>query len=662
MMKKSSQWIATLSAFLIPLLVIAGYYVTHKPFDLSFALAFTLIIWRLLLAGWILSLAGGLGAHLLHRLPLHPLAALTVQATAGLGLLALIILLTGALIGTALGWMAVLMIGLSFLLRRSIRVWLLEWKAWREVIQASSPAERWIGVLIGIALSASLWTALAPPVKYDALVYHLTLPQAYLAAGKITHVSWLMMSGYPQNAEMLYLLAMALGGASAAPVLGWGFALLGLAGLLGWLVEAWGSRAAWTACAALFAGSTLVLSSGWGYVDWLGLLFGLGCLISLDIWQKEVRQRRYLMLAGAFSGMAIGTKYPFGMLALVGLVVIGFLFRRSLRQIFRHSLIFSLGVFLFVLPWLAKNYLFTGNPVYPFFFPAADMDEIRIAIYFEDEPYGDWRDVFLLPLRATIWGVEGGPGYGASIGPLLLGFGLLAGLNWHKGNEPQRQILQLTAVFVLATWFFWALGGRYTAYFLQTRMFYPMLPAFAALAGIGFLAASSVQIGSIRLQRVLTAMVIMVLAFTALEVQLDLLRRFTPQAALGLLETEKYLERNTGWYQPAMEAVRSLPEDSHTLLIYEPRAFYCRPVCTPDENLDRWRRDWTRNRDFNAIRQQWQQEGFTHLLVFRSGVQFMKENPDPKHPMASLTALEEFLTTLPVVEDFGEVYQLYLLK
>lgn len=656
------HWITFLSALLIPLLVVTGYYVTHKPFDPSFALSFTLIGWRILLAGWILALAGGMGARLFPRLPLHPLASLSVQAALGLGLLALIILIIGASIGATRGLFAVLMLGLTFLLRRSIRRWLSQWRAWREVIHASSPAERGIGILILIALSASLGTALAPPVKYDALVYHLTLPQAYLAAGKITHVGWLMMSGYPQNAEMLYLLAIALGGASAAAVLGWGFAVLGLSGLLGWLYPRWGSRAAWTGCAALFAGSTLVLSSGWGYVDWLGLLFGLGCLILLDMWQKETQQSRYLLLAGVFCGMAIGTKYPFGLLAFVSLAVIGFLSRRSIRGIIPRWFVFSLGTLLFALPWLGKNLLFTGNPLYPFFFPAAEMDEIRINIYFEDEPFGDWQDVLLLPLRATIWGVEGGPGYGASIGPLLLGFGLLAGLNRRKWNEAQKQNLHLTALFVLVTWFFWALSGRYTAYYLQTRMFYPMLPAFAALAGIGFSAASFIQIASIRLQRILTAMVIMVLAFTALEVNLDALRRFTPQAALGLMETEKYLERNTGWYQAAMQTLRSLPPNSQILLIYEPRAFYCRPHCQPDENLDRWRREWTRNHDFNSIRQQWQREGFTHLLVFRSGVEFMKENPDPKHPLESLIALEDFLSAMPVLEDFGGVYQLYLLK
>jgi hypothetical protein len=66
--------------------------------------------------------------------------------------------------------------------------------------------------------------------------------------------------------------------------------------------------------------------------------------------------------------------------------------------------------------------------------------------------------------------------------------------------------------------------------------------------------------------------------------------------------------------------------------------------------------------DFSAIQRHWQEEGFTHLLVFRLGVEFMKDNPDPKHPLPTLLALEEFLEPLPVLEDFGGVYQLYSIK
>lgn len=661
MMKRNATFLTALAAFLIPVSVITFYYVTHKPFDPSFALAFSLNLWRILLAGSILALAGGIGNRLLPALPFHPLAALAVQAILGLGLIALLILLIGSVLGVYSWLFAVFLLAGIFLLRHSIRPWLEHWKTWKEIIQNSSTSERWIGILIIISLSSPLWTALAPPIKYDALVYHLTLPQAYLTAGRITHIPWLMMSGYPQNTEMLYLLAMSLGGASAATVLGWSFALLGLCGLFGWLLTHWDSRSAWAGCAALFVGSTLILSSGWGYVDWLGLLFGLGCLISLDGFQKTSKTS-FLWLVGGMAGMAIGTKYPFGTLALVGLSSIIFLSRRSLKFLPRWILTFGLATTLFTLPWLIKNALFTGNPVYPFFFPAAEMDEIRVSIYFEDEPYGDWQDVIFLPWRATIWGIEGGPGYAASIGPLLLGFGLLAWIGRHKLTPEQQQTLWLVTVFALAGWFMWAVGGRFTGYLLQTRMVYPIMPAFAALAAFGFRSASSLQLSTIRLQRVLTAMLLLVLSLTALEVNLDMLKRSTPQAALGITNLQDYLSSNTGWYQPAMEAIRSLPPGSRTLMIYEPRAFYCLPACKPDENLDRWRRDWTRFADFSVIRRQWQNEGFTHLLVFRLGVEFMKDNPDPKHPLPSLLALEAFLDTLPILEDIGGVYQLYTLE
>ncbi len=110
-MKRNSTLLTALAAFLIPLVVIAFYYVTHKPFDASFALAFSLMVWRILLAGIILTFAGGLGVRLLPPLPLHPLATMTVQAVFGLGLSAGLILLIGSLIGVQVGLFGVLLLG-----------------------------------------------------------------------------------------------------------------------------------------------------------------------------------------------------------------------------------------------------------------------------------------------------------------------------------------------------------------------------------------------------------------------------------------------------------------------------------------------------------------------------------------------------------------------
>jgi hypothetical protein len=138
------------------------------------------------------------------------------------------------------------------------------------------------------------------------------------------------------------------------------------------------------------------------------------------------------------------------------------------------------------------------------------------------------------------------------------------------------------------------------------------------------------------------------------------LRSGAPQAALGLKTADAYLSDALGWFQPAMQAVRALPEDQLVQLIYEPRSLYCAPRCLPDEILDRWKRLWlSQGDDPAALRQALRQEGITHLLVYREGERFLLEAADPHHPPSDLAALDRFLQTLPQPVDFGGVYALY---
>ena len=62
-----------------------------------------------------------------------------------------------------------------------------------------------------------------------------------------------------------------------------------------------------------------------------------------------------------------------------------------------------------------------------------------------------------------------------------------------------------------------------------------------------------------------------------------------------------------------------------------------------------------------AILAAWRQEGFTHLLVNRAGIQFMLTANDPHHPVQTLQALNAFLAKLPEPQRFGSSYELYRL-
>jgi hypothetical protein len=111
-----------------------------------------------------------------------------------------------------------------------------------------------------------------------------------------------------------------------------------------------------------------------------------------------------------------------------------------------------------------------------------------------------------------------------------------------------------------------------------------------------------------------------------------------------------------------MEHIRQMPADEHTLLLFEPRSFYCGVRCAPDEIMDRWKRDWTEYQDNEAIKAAWQAEGFTHFLLYQSGVNFMRETSAVQYDQQEWKALDNFLNSFGPPINFDNVYLLYTLE
>lgn len=658
-MRKSSLLIAVVCFFLC-FAVIALYYLTHKPFSPEMALALALAGWRMLLAGGITALAGGLGMKLWSGADQHPLLRMALQAGLGLGVFSLGILIIGGTLGipTWLWWLLPLV--MFILLRRSVLTWLRQAAVLREIWHHSDTFSRCLAVMVSLLFLSQLSIALAPPLQYDSLNYHLVMPHAYLQAGRIEYLPWIAMTGMPQNTEMLHTWAIALGGDEAATTLGWATGLLACLGLLGYLYQRWDARAAWVGVAALLAGYTPVKLLSSGYVEWPVFLAGLGTLTFLEAWRTSGK-RSDLLLAGVFTGLAVGNKYPAGVMGLAGLGALAWHAWKMRRSFIPAALKFGLPALAVFLPWMVKNTLATGNPLYPFFFPSGAFTSLRLSVYQALPPWGDWLDLVLLPWRATSLGLDAGEGYNFAPGPLLLGFGLLAWLSRGDPAEARRTSLQNAAALALSGLAVWSVGNQFSGFLIQTRFYISIFPAFAILAAAGEMGLRQIHMPQVRLARIGAALIALVLGLNLLEVSQAVLKQSAPQAVLGLESRETYLANNLGWYQPAMQAILDLPAGSRSLLLYEPRSLYCAPRCAPDEILDRWKRTYPLA-SVETIRKAWQQEGFTHLLVNRLGVEFLITANDPHHPPQDFESLKAFLIQLPLPIDFGGAYALYSLN
>jgi hypothetical protein len=638
--------------------IIALYYVSHKPFSPELALNILLSVWRVMVGAALVGLAGGVGWLIYRDNTLNPLAQLALQVAIGLGILALLFLLTGIIIGLPRLLPAILLIGLLALTHKAVWAWSRQLLAFRELWQASDGFSRILAGLIATMLLSAMLLALAPPVKFDALVYHLVLPDAYLRAGRVEYLSWIMKVGMPQTAEMLYTWAMALSGAAGAAVMGWVAGIVTILGLLGYLFQRLGTRPAWVGVAALLAGFSMPVALSWAYVDWWCLMYGFGALVSLDQW-RQFGGVRPLVIAGLMAGFALGTKYPAGVLGLAAGVALIWHTWRCRNQLLKNLWPYATAAILAPLPWLIKNLATTGNPVYPLFFESGAMDAIRHNVYQVLPPYGSWQDLVFLPFWATYMGHEGAEGYGAAIGPLLLALGAVAWLGNQQRTLVQKIAFENAAVISLSGLVVWSIGNQFSGFLIQSRFYFAIFPAFVFLAASGFLSLSSIQLSRIRFGRILSALVLLVLLLNTIDVGFFALRQHAPQAVLGIESDETYLAHNLGWYQPAMKALVELPEGDRVLLLLEPRSFYCRPRCEPDETLDRWKRDWLYIKDPTEILQSWRSEGFTHVLFYQLGANFMRETSNPHYSVEEWLALDRFLAGFKQIANFGNAYLLY---
>jgi hypothetical protein len=111
-----------------------------------------------------------------------------------------------------------------------------------------------------------------------------------------------------------------------------------------------------------------------------------------------------------------------------------------------------------------------------------------------------------------------------------------------------------------------------------------------------------------------------------------------------------------------MNAVNALPVNSRVAFLWESRAFYCEVVCSPDVVIDRW---WYLSRtvgDVEGISRLLNEDGLTHVLVFKTGIDFIK-NQNNLFLDEDWLLLDQFMQSeLTKVEDIGEDYSLYSLN
>lgn len=342
---------------------------------------------------------------------------------------------------------------------------------------------------------------MTPPWDFDVREYHLQGPKEWFQAGHIKTLEHNVYTSFPFLSEMLSLAAMVLcddwwQGAIAGKLTLAAFQLLSALAVFS-ISRRWlGNISAWIATAAFLSTPWISRISNIAYAEG-AITFYLIASVMVALLAsgcEEPRSKTKLIaIAGFLAGSAMASKYP-GVVSVVlpvGLYLLATIIQparktkpaldkpeheqKTRRQTVTSTILLNAAVFIVAVvvavgPWLVKNAVATGNPVYPLaysVFGSSDwspqMDAkwkkghspperelIRIPNHLADVAIrNDWQSGFL---------------FAFAVPALLLA-------------RKKRTVfwLSLHACWLLATW--WVFTHRID------RFWIPLIPVAAVLAG-----------------------------------------------------------------------------------------------------------------------------------------------------------------------------------
>ena len=228
--------------------------------------------------------------------------------------------------------------------------------------------------------------ALRPAVHVDAVTYHLGLPNYFLLEGGIRYVPYDMYSAFPFFTEMLYAMAMLAEGQKSASVVCVLFLLLSALAAYGLMKECAGGRGARLA-AVLFSSTPCFMESSLQSGNDIPLVFY--CMLAVlcfFLWRRDRQSYMLLVLAGVFAGVCLSIKYtaltfvpPLLAAGLAGDAIASR--ERPGPAMAKRAAVLAGAAAAVFLPWCVKNFIATGNPVYPALYPVLGGSDMSPEMY-----------------------------------------------------------------------------------------------------------------------------------------------------------------------------------------------------------------------------------------------------------------------------------------
>jgi hypothetical protein len=429
----------------------------------------------LLAAGLVAAAAIGLGDMALRRLKLEfglgAIERIALDYGLGAGLLGVLTLLLGRL-----GWLQPWLFRAALLVLAVVG--LATSRLWRACALKLNSSSVLLGIVVAPFVLVMILGSMLPTIDFDVLEYHLQGPKEYYQAGRIGFLPHNVYTSMPFGVEMLHLAAMEVmadwwWGGLAGQLLVALFAPAAAVLIAATALRVGSARAAWFAAIVYVSTPWIYRLAVIAYVEG-PLCFYHAALIWAAVrglWDRSISRRSIWLLIGLLAGCAMGCKYPALISAVIPLGALSLFDCKRSRSV-APLLCYVLGWGVVMGPWLVKNVIDTGNPVYPL---ANSMFHGR---YWYQARETKWtnahgpKSVTGKELVNSLVDVAGRSDWQSS---LYLALGPLAFLR--RGSRPITWVLWGYVAYLFATW--WLLTHRVDRFWL------PLLAPLAVLAGLG---------------------------------------------------------------------------------------------------------------------------------------------------------------------------------
>ena len=342
--------------------------------------------------------------------------------------------------------------------------------------------ELFLGLLLLICLLFGLLLVLTPAIGTDALSYHLEVPSLYLKKHGFYFIPGNLFSNYPLNSEMLYLIGLLLGGDVVAKGIHFAIAGLTLIGMYQFTRHfVTGSIFIYLPLLLFYSIPSVFVNSHMAYSDLTVTFYTFLTVYAFLKW-FSIRQVRWLVLCGIFTGLSIATKYSALLLPFMGCLGVLYVSRCQEignREALRFLGLYILGVLMIGIPFYIKNWVLTGNPLYPFLYSIFggigwDMEQARqYDLFLKNLGMGRGLfDYLLLPWNVSLHAKMNSPIFDGILGPVFI-----LTLPFAVGIRNIPAALRIVMVYCGITFVFWASSVH------QIRYLIPIFPFLAIMVG-----------------------------------------------------------------------------------------------------------------------------------------------------------------------------------